>query len=137
MDKFICYATLATGSKVKLTQEDYNKFQEMDNDSFLEVSGKVFKKSAVMEIDDIENYVDDKTYNYGQPYTALPPGIGFEGLITRETRGKAIELMAKGLKKAKAKFDRPTPEIDSLLKLARERYAFLKENREPINKYNV
>lgn len=127
MDKFICFATLATGSKVKLTQEDYNKFLEADNDTFLEVSGKTFKKSAVMEVEDISAWKDEAPYSYGQPYAALPPGIGFEGMITREKRLGALEGMARGLKKAKAKFNRPTPQIDSLLELARKRYKFVKE----------
>ncbi len=139
----VAMVILATGSHHPITQKTYEAFLEAaDNDYFKLPGGGVFKKASVMDILPMEEYNKQfpdkfqKAFDYHQPYTALPP-VSFKEIITRENRSKSIELMAKGLKKAKAKFgDKPTPEIDSLLKLARERYAFLKQNREPINKYN-
>lgn len=137
MDQFICFATLATGTKVKLTQQDYEKFNEIDNDDFLEAGGKTFKKSAVMEIQGIEEWVDE-SYNYGQPYSSLPIGYGFERIIGREKRLKGIEAMARGLKRAKEEFKgQPTPNINELLKLARERYSYVKNGLEPTNHLKI
>ncbi len=126
MENYICFAILSTGNKVKLTEQDYYKFNEADNDDFIEVKGQVFKKSAVMEIQDIKDWVDDQVSGYGQSYQALPPGIGFKGLIAREKRLFALEGMVRGLKKAKAKIEkegRTTKNIDSLLDFAEKRIA--------------
>jgi len=127
---YICFATLSTGSKIKLTEELYNQFQEASNEDFLTLpNGTTFKKSAVMQIQDIKEWINEqKTFDYHQPYSALPP-VSFTDIINSTKRLSAIENMAKGLKKAKVKFDRPTPAIDELLKLARKRYMLVKNNK--------
>jgi len=128
--EIIAFVTLSTGTKIKLTEEDYNKFCEADNDDFIEASGKTFKKSAVMQIEDISEFAEENNFNYHQPYS-LPSGIGFTGIITREKRLKGIELLAKGLQKAKdktTKQGRNTNNIDKLLEIARNRYKTVKAN---------
>ena len=57
------------------------------------------------------------------------PAVGFTGVINKTNRLSALEAMARGLKKAKAKLEkegRTTKNIDSLLELARKRYAKVK-----------
>lgn len=139
--EIIAFITLSTGTKHKITQEEYNQICEASPEDFIQIGVNTsFKKSAVMEINAIENWQEEKSYNYGQPYTELPAGIGFKGLITREKRLGALEGMARGLKKAKAKIEaegRPTPKIDEFLELARKRYAFIKQGIEPTNHLKV
>ena len=123
----VCFATLSTGSKIKLTEEEYNKFCELGNDDFLILTnGTTFKKAAVMSVENIDQWVDDqKDFDYHQPYTELPPGIGFNGIISNARHLKDIEAIARGLKKAKAKLEaqgRKTPNIDEFIKIARLRY---------------
>jgi len=75
-----------------------------------------FKKSAVMEIEPIKEIVRD--------YPKLPP-VNYEQIIKSAKTGKHLEALARGLKKVKSKFDRPTPQIDKLLQLARSRYKLI------------
>ena len=130
MENYTCFATLSTGGKHKLTQIQYEQLLEASPEDFLELEkGVAFKKSAVMEIKDISDWVEEKAYDYHQPYTALPPGIGLEGIITKVERLSALEAMARGLKKAKAKIEArggTTKNIDKFLELARQRYAMIK-----------
>lgn len=137
--EIIAFITLVTGTKHKITQEEYNQINEAAPEDWLQIGQTTgFKKSAIMEIRDIKEWVDnEKNYNYGQPYSALPAGIGFTGMITREKRLSALEGMARGLKKAKDKLNRPTPQIDEFLELARKRYALVKKGLEPSNHLKV
>lgn len=127
----ICFATLSTGSKVKLTLEAYNQFCEAERDDYIQLNGgRSFKKSSVMEIQDISEYYDEEKYQYGQRYTPLPAGVGINGVIGRVERLSALEAMARGLKKAKAQIEatgKSTPNIDSLLDFARQRYSMIRK----------
>lgn len=138
----IAYIVLSTGNHHEITKETYEQINLASGDEFIQLlNGSSFKKSSVMEILGIEDYFEKypekkpaPKINYGgQDYSwddlKQISGVGFEKMITRENRSRAIELMAKGLKKAKAKFNKETPVIDSLLKLARD--------REPLNKFNI
>lgn len=136
--EIIAFITLSTGTKHKITQEEYNQICEASPEDFIQIGiNTSFKKSAVMEINNISEWQEEKPYNYGQPYKALPVGIGFVGIITREKRMVALEGMAKGLKKAKTILNRPTPQIDEFLELARKRYKFIKQGIEPTNHLKV
>lgn len=128
MENYIAFITLSTGTKHKITEETHNQFLEAGSDDYLQLAnGTTFKKSAVMEIQDIRDWVDNGKYeDYHQPYTALPAGRGFEGIINLATDTTHIEALARGLKKAKASFNRPTPQIDKFLKLGRKQYAKIK-----------
>jgi hypothetical protein len=58
----------------------------------------------------------------------------FKKIISNEKRLGALEAMARGFKKAKAKLEaqgRKTPNIDAILDLARKRYALVKRGVEP------
>lgn len=125
----ICFATLSTGSKVKLTEELYNQFQEASNDDYLTLpNGTTFKKASVMEIQDIKDWPEEN-YNYGQIYTDVKelPGIGFSGVFNLMTDTSHVEAFARGLKKAKLRFgNNPTPGIDEFLEKARKRYNEIK-----------
>ena len=122
------FITLSTGSKHKITPQTYEQILQADKDDLIRLpDGTVFKNSAVMEIQDISEWTENH-YSYGQPYQALPPGIGFEGVITSAKRLSALEAMARGLKKAKEKIQKKggtTRNIDNLLDLARKRYALI------------
>ena len=133
MENYICFATLSTGSKIKLTEPDYENFLEASNDDFIQLaSGTTFKKAAVMAIQGIDEWVDDqKDYDYHQPFTALPVGQdrGFKGIIDLATDATHIEALARGLKKAKAKFEakrQTTKNIDEWLHKCQLQYAKIK-----------
>lgn len=99
---YVCFVTLATGGKHKLTAELYNFLLEAGSEDIIEIKpGVGFKKSAVMEIEDISEWVEDKNFSYGQPYAdlkALPSGNVYE---RSSKNGK--ELMLKGLRKVRPK----------------------------------
>lgn len=126
-NQYICFTTLSTGNKRKLTEQDYNNFLQADGDDYIQpFGGMPFKKKSVMEIQDISEFVatDNFINDYHQPYL---PAVNYNQIIKSASKTSHIEALAKGLKKAKAKFlDRPTPNIDNLLNLARARYLQIK-----------
>ena len=124
---YICFATLSTGSKRKLTQEDYNNFLEAEKDDYIQPTGGLeFKKSSVMEIQDISEFEEDKQYSYGQAYSQLPAGLGFEGLI-KKTPNQGLEAMARGLKRY---FDKNPNSPNALALLEKMRLWYAKKNNQ-------
>lgn len=141
----IAVVILATGSSHKITQETYNQILEAaDNDYILLDDMTTFKKAAIMEIlsiEDFENQHKEKVLSdYHQPYQDLKqlPALGYNGVIKQAKTTSHIEALARGLKKAKARFgDKPTPEIDKLLQLARDTYKGLKTEKGHEVKYKT
>jgi hypothetical protein len=128
------YVALTTSnSKHFISRTTADKIYQSSNEDMVEMeNGTLVKVSTIAEIMPLSEYNKqhpakfEENYNYGQPYTALPAGRGYKGIIDLATDVSHILAIVKGLNKAKAKFNRPTPQIEEFLKEAREKYKKIK-----------
>lgn len=130
MENYIAFITLATGTKHKITQETYEQILEADKDDLIMLPNwTTFKNSAVMEIQDINAWVDPEgSYHYGQQYSEIE-SRGFTGIIENTKRLNSLKLLAEGIKKSieKRKLDGlESPKAEQLLQHARNKYTLLK-----------
>lgn len=154
MDKKYFILT-ASGAHHQVGESTVTLIYEAQNNDMVELDDGTFVKVSVVteimpEYEYYNQFPDKKggSTNYGQPYSIVPishsdiparalsweeikqlPATGFTGVINSAKHLSVIEAMANGLKKAKAKLEaegRTTKNIDSLLELARKRYAQVK-----------
>lgn len=98
----------------EVTEEQVEKIRE------LSTSGKV--NGIWIGQDYIAFPSIKEIYEESKPsYPQLPP-VSYEKIIKGANKKSHLEALARGLKKAKNRINGETPNIDSLLKLARQRY---------------
>lgn len=113
----------------------YNQILEESSGSAIgkEINGSFYKFSDIRKIlnqtDFYYQYPQYKPIDRAYSWNEIA-GKGYEGIIKSATKTSHIEALARGLKKAKAKLEKEghaTKNIDSLLNLARKRYALIKK----------